>query len=45
MIQTKKTTPPSEVLDGLFAGCMIVGLLAGIVLGYRLFNSLTSEHS
>jgi hypothetical protein len=36
-------TPPKEILDGLLVACLVVGLLAGIAFGYRLYNSIVTK--
>jgi len=42
MYKTQVQTPPKELLDGLLAACLVVGLLAGIVFGIRLYNSIVA---
>ena len=42
-IQKKVQNPPSEVFDGLLIGCLAVGLLSGIVFGFKLYNSILSR--
>jgi hypothetical protein len=36
-------TPPNELLNGLFTACMVVGILGGIILGFKLYNSIVSR--
>jgi hypothetical protein len=43
MYQAQVRTPPKEVLDGLLAACLIVGLFAGVVFGVRLYNSIVTR--
>jgi len=43
MYEVQVRTPPSEVFDGLFLACIVVGLIAGIVFGFRLYNSIVSR--
>ena len=43
MYQEQIRSPPNEVLDGLFAACIVVGLIAGIIFGFRLYNSIISS--
>ncbi len=42
---TVKKNPPSEVTDGLFVACLAVGLLAGVVFAFRLFDSIVNQKS
>lgn len=44
MYQAQVRTPPKDVLDGLLAACLIVGLFAGVVFGVRLYNSIVSRN-
>ena len=41
-VQSKVRTPPSEVFDGLFTVCLAVGLIAGVIFGFKLYNSIVS---
>ena len=43
MYEVRTREPPKEVFDGLFAVCIVVGLIAGIFFGFRLYNSLISQ--
>lgn len=42
MYKAKVQAVPSEVFEGLFVACLAVGLIAGIVFGFRLYNSIVS---
>ncbi|MDH5267235.1 MAG: hypothetical protein OEW62_06105 [Candidatus Bathyarchaeota archaeon] len=43
MYGTRTKTPPREVFEGLFVACIILGVLAGIVYGFRLYNNIVSK--
>jgi len=42
MYQAKVRVPPTEVFESLFVACIVVGLIAGIILGFKLYNSIVS---
>jgi len=42
MYQAQVQRPPNEVFEGLFVACLVVGLIAGIIFGFRLYNSIVS---
>jgi hypothetical protein len=43
MYQTQVRTPSKEVFDGLLLACLAVGLIAGVIFGFRLYNSIVSK--